>query len=67
VRNVSISGVKGRFGGFGTIRPNPGQTEISDILLKDFDVQLAKDKLEVSGVTGLRLENVVVNGKPVSM
>jgi alpha-L-rhamnosidase len=67
VHNVSIEGVKGRFGGFGTIRPNPGQTEISGILLKDIDVQLTQDKLEVVGATGLRLENVVVNGKPYSL
>jgi len=67
VRNISISGVKGRFGGFGTIRPNPGQTEIGDILLKDFDVQLAHDKLEVTGTKAVRIENVVVNGKPYSL
>ena len=62
VRNVSLIGVKGRFSAFGTIRPNPGQTEISDVLLKDFDVQLGQDKLAASGVTGLKFENVVVNG-----
>jgi alpha-L-rhamnosidase len=67
VHNITLTGVKGRFGGFGTIRPNPGQTEISDIVLKDFDVQLAKPKLDVSGTDGVHLENVIVNGKPVSM
>lgn len=64
VRNVSLIGIKGRFSAFGTIRPNPGQTEISDVLLKDFDVQLQQDKLAVSGVTDLKFENVIVNGKP---
>lgn len=67
VHNITLTGIKGRFGGFGTIRPNPGQTEMSDIVLKDFDVQLAKPKLEVSGTDGVRLENVVVNGKPISL
>lgn len=67
VRNISIEGVKGRFGGFGTIKPNPGQTDISGILLKDIDVQLTHDKLEVSGTNGVRFENVAVNGKPVSL
>jgi alpha-L-rhamnosidase len=67
VRNISLVGIKGRFGAFGTIRPNPGQTDISDILLKDIDVQLAKDGLDVSGASKLRAENVVVNGKPLSV
>jgi alpha-L-rhamnosidase len=67
VRNISLSGVRGRFGGFGTIKPNPGQTEIVDVLLKDVDVQLTHDKLELAGTNGVRFENVVVNGKPVSL
>jgi alpha-L-rhamnosidase len=64
VRNVSFTGLKGRFGAFGSIRPNPGQTDISAILFKDIDVALAKDRLTVEGVAGLRMENVVVNGLP---
>jgi polygalacturonase len=66
VRNVSMVSIKGRFGAFGVIQPNLGQTEISDILIKDVDVQLVKDKLEVLGAAGVRLENVIVNGKVVS-
>lgn len=68
VRNLSLIGIKGHFSGFGVIRPNPGQTEISNVLLKDFDVELpqGKEKLAVSGVTDLKFENVVVNGKPQS-
>lgn len=66
VRNVTISGVKGRFGSFGSIRPNPEQTTIRDIQFKDIDVQLSQAAaLEVTGATGLSFENVVVNGKPV--
>jgi alpha-L-rhamnosidase len=66
VRNISLEGFKGRFVAFGTIKPNPGQTEISDILLKDFDVGLTKEKLDVAGVANLRVQNVVVNGKAYS-
>ena len=68
VRNLSLIGIKGHFSGFGVIRPNPGQTEISNVLLKDFDVVLSesKEKLVTSGVTDLKFENVMVNGKPQS-
>ena len=66
VRKLSMVGLKGRFGSFGTIRPNPGQTEISDITFKDFDVTLEKDKLAASGVSDLKFEDVIVNGKLVS-
>ena len=63
VRNVKLIGIKGRFASFGTIRPNPGQTEISNVLLKDFDVVLQQDKLAASGVTDLKFEDVIVNGQ----
>jgi len=66
VKNLNIIGIKGTFNSFGTIKPNPGQTEISDVLLKDFHVTIKNDKLNTSGVTDLKLENVIVNGKPYS-
>lgn len=66
VHNITMEGIKGRFGSFGTIRPNPGQTTISDITFKDFDVTLQRDKLDASGVSGLKFEHVVVNGKAES-
>ncbi len=65
VRNISFEGIKGRMGTFGAMKPNPGQTSISDIRFRDVDVQLAKGEPEVSGVEKLRYENVVVNGKPL--
>jgi polygalacturonase len=67
VRNISLVDIKGRFGTFGKIAPNPGQTEIGDILIKDVAVTLDKPVLDVSGANRLRLENVVVNGKPLKL
>jgi alpha-L-rhamnosidase len=68
VRNISLENIKGKFGSFGTIRPNVGQTTISDILIKDIDVQLSQQpNLTVADtVTNLRLENVKVNGQLVT-
>lgn len=69
VRNVKLIGIKGHFASFGVIRPNPGQTQISDILFKNVDAVIPADKakLEATGVTGLKFENVVVNGQPQSV
>lgn len=64
VRNVTLSGLKGRFGSFGSIRPNPGQTTIRDIRFKDFDLQLSQGALEATGVMGLTFDKVAVNGQP---
>ncbi len=64
VRNINFIGIKGTYTAFGTIRPNPGQTEISDILFKELDVVLKRDKLVTTGVKDLKYENVVVNGQP---
>lgn len=66
VRNLSLVGIRGRFGAFGIIKPNPGQTEIVDVLLKDIDVQLEQPELASAGVSGMKLENVRVNGKAVT-
>jgi alpha-L-rhamnosidase len=67
VRNISLVGIRGRLKAFGAIKPNPGQTTISDVLLKDFDVHLEHEKLDTAGVANLRLENVVVNGTQASV
>jgi len=63
VRNISMTGVKGRTDRFGNIRPNAGQTTIEDILFKDLDVRLNVERLDAHGVHRLRLENVRVNGR----
>jgi len=67
VRNLSFIGIKGHYTAFGTIRPNPGQTEMSNISFKDLDVVLQQDKLAASGVKDLKFENVIVNGLPQSV
>lgn len=66
VRGIRFIGITGRFGAFGRIEPNPGQTQIGDILFKDVDVRLTEAKLTAVEVRALRFENVVVNGERVS-
>ena len=64
VKNLNFIGIKGTYGSFGTMRPNPGQTDISGVLFKDFDVTIRGGMLNTSGVTDLKFDNVIVNGKP---
>ncbi|UDF05564.1 glycoside hydrolase family 28 protein [Asticcacaulis sp. AND118] len=63
VRNVQLIGFRGRYGAFGTIAPNPGQTTISDIVLKNWDMQLKTPNLKATGVVRLRSEKVRINGR----
>lgn len=67
VRNIRLEGITGRYGGFGRIRPNPGQTEISDIVFKDIALTLSDPRPDIAGASGVRLENVVVNGKTATL
>jgi polygalacturonase len=67
VRNVTLSNVRGRYGSFGTLQGNPGQTEILDITLENIDVQLTNEQLKAVDVKNLRVEKVSVNGKPFSL
>lgn len=65
VRNLTLAGLRGRFGAFGALQPNPGQTDIAGIVLRDIDVQLTDERLRVAaGVQAPAVERVVVNGKP---
>jgi alpha-L-rhamnosidase len=66
VRNISVSKVSGRFGGFGVIRGNHGQTAFGEIMLRDIDVRLARPALEAPNLPSLRLANVLVNGAPAT-
>jgi polygalacturonase len=67
VKNITLSGIKGSFGSFGQIQENPGQTEISDITLENIDVQLKDEKLNAACVKNLKIQNVLVNGKALSL
>jgi polygalacturonase len=66
VRNLTVSNVRGRYGSFGDLQGNPGQTEITGITLKDIAVELATEQLNFGEVQNLQIENVTVNGKPFS-
>ena len=63
VRAVTIGGLSGRFGAFGEISPNPGQTSITDIRFEAIDVTLADPELSVSGARDVRFVDVTVNGR----
>jgi polygalacturonase len=67
VKNLKFIDIKGTYNSFGTMKPNPGQTDVTDVLLKDFDVIIKNDKLDTSRVSNLKFENVIVNGKPYSI
>lgn len=64
VRDVTFSGLRGRFGSFGGISGNPGQTEITDVRFEEVDVNLARPKLGVWAGSEIRFETVNVNGAP---
>lgn len=66
VNNVVLCGVRGRFGSFGSVQPNYGQTKISAIVLKDFDVQLTQNAELAVSDAGVTFENVMVNGRAIS-
>ncbi len=55
------SRIGGRFGQLGTIPPNPGQTEIRAVLLKNIDLQLADPDLKSAGVPDLVFDHVMIN------
>lgn len=68
VRNVTISDVRGKYGSFGNIEGNSGQTDIADITLDNIDVQLKDPRLKVGkDVKDLATRNVTVNGKPFAV
>ncbi|TDH18412.1 exopolygalacturonase [Segetibacter sp. 3557_3] len=62
VRNIIIANVKGSAGSFGKIVGHP-LTEISNIVLKNVDVKLAATDFELSPFEGLKFDNVIVNGR----
>src|SRR4051794_13758096 len=48
VNGYTLSNVKGRYGSFGDLEGNPGQTEISDVTLENIAVRLEKEKLNAA-------------------
>lgn len=67
VRNISLANIKGRYGALGSMEGNPGQTEISDIRLENIDVQLTKESFNTKDIKALKLEKVIVNGRPFTL
>lgn len=67
VTNLKFIGIRGTFNAFGTVKPNPGQTTISDVLFKDVNVTVKNGTLNTTGVTNLQMQDVIVNGKPYSV
>lgn len=64
VKDVKLCNIKGSFGSFGEIQGNPGQTEISNVALKNIDVQLKNATLDTAYVKHIDVKNVTVNNKP---
>ncbi|WP_395396833.1 glycosyl hydrolase family 28 protein [Novosphingobium sp. BL-8A] len=67
VRNVTLDRITGRFGSFGEVRPNPGQTEITGIVLSDFDIALQRSADLAVADAQVQLHRVSVNGRPGAM
>lgn len=65
VTSVVLCGIRGRYGAFGTLRPNPGQTRIDGVRFCDIDLSLETPELQTEGVEGLVFENVEVNGEAI--
>jgi hypothetical protein len=64
VRNIQISNVHGTGNSFGEITGHP-KTTISDIEVKNVDVQLKSTDFKVGNVDQLRFNKVKVNGAEV--
>jgi polygalacturonase len=62
IRNVTVANVTGTTGAFGNIAAN-ATTDVSTVVLKNFTVVLTTPTLLATGVRGLALDSVVVNGK----
>jgi len=62
VRNISLTNIHGTFGSFGSISPAIPADVITDITLKDITLQLRTPAPNFRGVTGLKVDNVKING-----
>ena len=66
VQNISITNVKGTGGSLGGLRGNPGTT-FGILVLKNIDVQVKNNSFAPMAFDGLRFDNVIVNGAPLSV
>jgi alpha-L-rhamnosidase len=64
IRNVSISGVQGKFGAMGIIKPNEGDV-IEEIMIKHVDVELTRDnpELQIIGKAGVTQKDVRIKAR----
>lgn len=62
IRNVTLANVTGSTASFGNIAANK-TTTVSAVTMKNINVTLTAPTLVATGVTGLTMDNVVVNGK----
>jgi alpha-L-rhamnosidase len=65
VRNVVVQNVTGTVRSLGELRGNDGDV-IANIVLENVDVASAAPRLRTGEVTGLRMNNVRVNGEPLA-
>jgi polygalacturonase len=66
VRNISISNVKGSGSSLGNLKGNPGTT-FGSFSIKNVNVTVKNEGFTPTAFEGLKLENVVVNGKPFTL
>ena len=66
VRGITLSNIRGKYGAFGVIEGNPGQTVIEDITFENIDLTLGEPDLKSPALKDPVFRNVKVNGKPVT-
>lgn len=64
IRNITVSDITGTYGSLGKIAGNDN-TDVSDISLVNINLTANNTELNSTGVSGLSLENVIVNGTPM--
>jgi alpha-L-rhamnosidase len=66
VNNITISNVTGSTTSFGRI-DGPASSVVKDITLENIDLKVTKPGADIKNVTNLKLENVKLNGTPLTM
>lgn len=65
VRNITINNVKGSGSSLGVLKGNPGTT-FGSFVIKNVNLQVKNSNFTPLGFEGFKLENVIVNGKPIT-